>query len=177
MRAAESGAKPCFSVSTALSSFCTSTFATLPLEGSKLWEIMQFLSQSESMERSAMESLRSRRPARGAPKSSGPKVPKKCSPKCFRGPGWECRKKCRKTAEKMRPAPFFSISRTFSAVFRHFFRHSQPGPQKHFGEHFFGTFGPELFGAPLAGRRNLNNGCRNSLEKPGFRKTVFGPHW
>ena len=47
--------KPCFSASTALSSFCTSTFATLPLEGSKLWEIMQFSSQSESVESSAMD--------------------------------------------------------------------------------------------------------------------------
>ena len=47
--------KPRFSASTALSSFCTSAFATLPLEGSKLWEIMQFSSQSESMERSAMD--------------------------------------------------------------------------------------------------------------------------
>ena len=47
--------KPCFSASTALSSFCTSTFAALFLEGSKLWEIMQFSSQSESVERSAMD--------------------------------------------------------------------------------------------------------------------------
>ena len=43
------------SASTALSSFCTSTFATLPLEGSKLWEIMQCSGQSESVERSAMD--------------------------------------------------------------------------------------------------------------------------
>ena len=47
--------KPCFSASAALSSFCTSTFATLPLKGSKLWEIMQFSSQSESVEHSAMD--------------------------------------------------------------------------------------------------------------------------
>ena len=47
--------KPCFSASTALSSFCRSTFVTLPLEGSMLWEIMQFSSQSESVESSAMD--------------------------------------------------------------------------------------------------------------------------
>ena len=49
------GAKPCFSASTALSSFCTSTFATLRLEGSKLWESMQFSSQGKSVERSSMD--------------------------------------------------------------------------------------------------------------------------
>ena len=47
--------KHCFSASTALSSFYTSTFAALPLEGSKIWKIMQFSSQSESVERSAMD--------------------------------------------------------------------------------------------------------------------------
>ena len=47
--------KPCFSASAALRSFGTSTLATLPLKGSKLWEIMQFSSQSESAEHSAMD--------------------------------------------------------------------------------------------------------------------------
>ena len=47
--------KPCFSASTALSSFCTSTLAALPLKDSKLWGTMQFSSQSESVERSAMD--------------------------------------------------------------------------------------------------------------------------
>ena len=120
---------------------------------------------------SPFQVLRFRRPARGAPKSPGPKVPKKCSPKCFRGPGWECRK-VPKNCRKMRPSPFFSISRTFLAVFRHFFRHSQPGPRKHFGEHFFGTFGPGLFGAPLAGRRNLNSSA-NFRAKSHFQMSPF----
>ena len=108
------------------------------------------------------QNLRFRRPARGAPKSSAPKVPKKCSPKCFWGPGWECRKKCRKTAENV----LEMLKKGLSAVFRHFFRHSQPDPRKHFGEHFFGTFGAELFGAPLAGRRNLKTKSQKGLPRP-----------
>ena len=62
--------------------------------------------------------LRFRRPARGAPTSSGPKVPKKCSPKCFWGPGWECRKKCRKTAENVLE---MQKKKGRHAFFRHFF--------------------------------------------------------
>ena len=65
----------------------------------------------------------------------------------FRRPGWECRKKCRKTAEKMYPAPFFSISRTFSAVFRHFFRHSQPGLRNRGA--LFRHFPPRALRGPL----------------------------
>ena len=60
-----------------------------------------------------------------------------------------CRKKCT-------PPLFLAFRERFRQFFGAFFRHSQPGPRKHFGEQFFGTFGPELFGAPLAGRRNLN---------------------
>ena len=56
-------------------------------------------------------------------------------------------KKCRKTAENVLEMLKKGRAAFFSAVFRHFFRHSQPGPRKHFGEHFFGTFGPELLGA------------------------------
>ena len=57
-----------FSASTALSSFCTSTFAALPLEGANLWEIMQFLSQSESVERSAMDACKNSLEKRGLEK-------------------------------------------------------------------------------------------------------------
>ena len=39
-------------------------------------------------------------------------------------------KKCRK---RSRNAKNLGAGRTFSALFRHFFRHSQPGPRKHFG--------------------------------------------
>ena len=98
--------------------------------------------------------VRFRRPVRGAPKSSGPKVPKKCSPKCFWGPGWECRKKCRKTAENVLEMLKKGGGAHFFGSFSALFPALPAGSPKALRD--FGTFGPELFGAPLAGRRNLN---------------------
>ena len=61
-------------------------------------------------------------------------------------------KNCRKNA----PHPLFLA---FREHFRHFFG-TFSGTPSHFGEHFFGTFGPELFGGPVAGQQNLKSSFR-----------------
>ena len=94
----------------------------------------------------------------------------KCSPKCFWGPGWECWRKCRKTACRKCPrnakkkgrGAFFG---SFSALF--------PAPRKHFGEHFFGTFGPELFGGPAGWSAESQEWPTSGLLSWGFASILM----
>ena len=92
----------------------------------------------------------------GPRRAPGRKCRKSAPRSAFGDPAGSAGKSAEKLPKKCAPPPFLAFRERFRQFFGTFSgTPMQPGPQKHFGEHFFGTFGPELFGAPLAGRRNL----------------------
>ena len=63
--------------------------------------------------------------------------------------------KCRKTAENVLEMLKTGAGHIFSAVLRHFFRHSQAGPESTSGSTFSALSARSSSGAPLAGQQNL----------------------
>ena len=109
--------------------------------------------------------LRSWRPSKEVPKPRPGKVPKKCSGKCRSETG--CRGKCRKSAPGSVSLYYFHRETEPGALFWHFSRH--PVSDRHFPEHFFGTFPRRGFGTSLDGRQDR----KSSSEVRGCTKKGF----
>ena len=83
-------------------------------------------------------------------------MPKKCSPKCFQDPPGSAGKSAEKLPKKCAPRLFLAFRERFRQFFGTFPALPTRSPKELRGA-LFRHFRPELVGAPLAGRRNLNH--------------------